>query len=54
MDHVFRARWSGQGCLNKLIIIIIVMYVPKQSRFVGWAFLKSEIYLFKTPSIKYR
>ena len=35
MDHAFRARWSGQGCKNKLIIISIVMNVPQQSRIVG-------------------
>lgn len=34
MDHVFRTRWSGQGCMNKLFIISIVMHVPKQSRIV--------------------
>ena len=30
MDHIFRTRWSGQGCINKSIIISIVMQVPKQ------------------------
>ena len=27
---MFRTRWSGKGCINELIIISIVMYVPKQ------------------------
>ena len=35
MDHAFRMRWSGQGCIYKLIIIRIVIYVLKQSRIVG-------------------
>ena len=30
MAHAYRARWSGQGCINKLIIISIVMYALKQ------------------------
>ena len=35
MGHAFRMRWSGQGCVYKLIIIRIVIYVLKQSRIVG-------------------
>ena len=30
MKHPYRTRWSGQGCMNKLIIISIVISVLKQ------------------------
>ena len=40
MDHAYRTRWSGQRCLNKLIIIRIVMYVLKQSRIMEVGNLK--------------
>ena len=35
MDHMYRTRWSGQGCINKLIIISTVIYVLKLSRIRG-------------------
>ena len=35
MKHPYRTRWSGQGCMNKLIIISIVMYILKQSEIIG-------------------
>ena len=31
IDHTYRARQSGQGCVNKPIIIIIVMYRLKHN-----------------------
>ena len=34
MDLAYRTRWSGQGCINKLITMSIVMYVLKQSGIV--------------------
>ena len=54
MDDAYRTRWSCQGCINKLIVISIVIYVLKQSGIGGQAFLEFEIILFKTPSIQYR
>ena len=34
MDLVYRTRWPDQGCINKLNIISIVMYV--QNRVELW------------------
>ena len=36
MDHMCRTWHSGQGCINKLIIISIEMYVLKQSGIGGF------------------
>ena len=54
MNQAYRTTWSVQGCINKLIVISIVIYVLKQSGIGGQAFLEFEIILFKTPSIQYR
>ena len=35
IDHAHRARWSGQGYINKPVIVIIVMYVLKHNGLVG-------------------
>ena len=43
-----------QGCINKLIIINIVVYVIKQSRIVGVGIFAIRFDLFKTSCIWYR
>ena len=35
MNYIYRTRWSGQGCINRLIIISIIMYVLKERGIVG-------------------
>ena len=35
IDQAYRTKWSGQGCINKLIIISVVMYILKQSGNMG-------------------
>ena len=34
-NQAYRSKWSGQGCINKLIILSIVIYVIIQKGFVG-------------------
>ena len=43
IDNTCRTRWSGQGYINKLIIISVVMYILKQSGIVGVGISKTEI-----------